>query len=149
MRHVIPFVALLATACLAPSVVHDPRAVAPEYDRWEARALAEPRTVFSFALEVLADSGYTARHADPAVGIIATNLRSVSVSGSTNDYRLDVMILPAGDSTRLVMRGETCHVYNGAQQCYARRAWAEDWKVVQGIGEAILRRTQQDAPNRR
>lgn len=140
MRHAIPLVCLFVSACLSPSVVSDPRAVGPEFDRWEVRLPNAPHVVFGAAMNVLADSGYTARHADATAGIIATNLRRVSVSGSTNDYRLDIMILPAGDSSRVVMKGEFCHVIDGAQQCYARRAWVDDWKVVQGIGEALVRK---------
>jgi hypothetical protein len=140
-RLVVSCAGLLVTACLPATVVEDPRAVAPDYDRWDARSAAAPRAVFAAALDVLADSGFTARHADPSVGIIGTNLRRMSVAGDWGNYRLDFMVLPAGDSARLVIRGEFCHVIDGAQQCYALRATNGDWRLVRSMGEAILARS--------
>lgn len=139
MRRIIITCSLLV-ACLPPTVVDDPHAVAPDYSRWEARVAVTPSRVFAAALAAIADSGYLARNADPAVGVIATNLRSVSHKGSTRDYRLDFMILPgAGDSTRILIRGESCFVLDGAQQCSALNGFRDDWFVVRGIGDAVLR----------
>lgn len=138
MRRVI-ITCVLLVGCLPPAMVDDPHAVAPDYSRWEARVAAAPSRVFAAALVAIADSGYLARNADPAVGVIATNLRSVSFKGSTGEYRLDFMILPGtGDSTRILIRGESCFILDGAQQCYALNGYRDDWFLVRGIGAAVL-----------
>jgi hypothetical protein len=133
----------LLTGCY-PIAAIDPRAVGPEYDRWETRLAAAPERVFRETLHVLADSGYTARSADDKHGLIATNLRRADNGhGAKWDYRLDFMILPAGDSTRMLIRGEWCQYYDGSLQCHPRTAYHDDWRIVRGIGEVIMARLRQ------
>ena len=57
------------------------------------------------------------------------------------DYRLDVMVQPSGgDSTRVVFRGEFCHVYDGALTCYPQTPNSPGWFVVANAGGALLQR---------
>ena len=137
----VPSIVLALLAACYQIAVRDPRAVGPEYDRWETRLHAPVANVFRETLDVLADSGYTARSADDKHGIIATNLRRADNGhGAKWDYRLDLMILPAGDSTRMLIRGEWCQYYEGSLQCHPRTAYHDDWHIVRGIGEAVVAR---------
>ena len=137
----LPSIVLALLAGCYQFTVQDPRAVGPEYDRWETRLAAPSASVFRETLDVLADSGYTARSADDRHGLIATNMRRADNGyGAKWDYRLDFMILPAGDSTRVLIRGEWCQYYDGSLQCHPRTAHHADWHIVRGIGEAIVAR---------
>jgi hypothetical protein len=122
--------------------VSDLHAIAPAYDRWEAHLPAsDPTRVFQMAISVLVDSGYTIRNADRTNGIIATNLRFIPEAEVSGDHRFDLLVLALSpDSARVVIRGEFCHVYDGALKCYPKYAAAQDWRIVRGIGESILSR---------
>lgn len=134
-----PLAVLLSlSACVLIGPPRDPNAVAPEYDRWEARTPAAPSEVFARAMRVLADSGYLVRFADPSQGIIATNLRRTTINGSTEDRRLDLMILPDSGESRVIVRGEVCAIVDGGQRCLTIDAWSGEWRLVQGIGRAIV-----------
>ena len=144
-------VGALCTAC-AISGVPDPRAVGPRYDRWEV-VVAHPRwVVFDVARRVLADSGYILAQANIDAGAISTaDRKATSVepgaqrAGTTvaSDYpvRLSLMMAPQGrDSTRLSITGQ----YRSGNSSETRMVDARrgEWRLVRGIGEAILARLQ-------
>ena len=116
-------------------------AAGPSYDVWEARLPVPPGRAFSATLHVLADSGFVPSTADSLQRIIATHPSKRKVAGGEHDYRFDAAIIPLGsDSARVQLRGEWCHVLDGAKECHARTAWHDDWVLVRSIGEAIRAR---------
>ena len=123
----------------------DPRATGPGQDRWEV-IVARPRwAVFDAARTVLADSGFVLAQENLEVGAISTADRKTSpvapgthqpAAGPSSAYpvRLSLMMTPMGnDSTRLAITGQYRRGNTGAVN--ARSA---EWRLVQGIGEAIL-----------
>ena len=142
MRLALRMSVALLCGCLPPVVVEDPRAMGPERDRWEATIAATPASLFLTSMSVLADSGFSVRHADAAAGIIGTNLRRVSGRGADGDYRLDLMLLPVADSTRIIVRGELCLPVDRVVRCFPQTMHAVGWSVIRSVGEAIIARSR-------
>lgn len=139
----------LCAAC-ATFVASDPRAIGPRYDRWEV-VVAQPRwAVFNAARDVLADSGYVLAQANMDVGAISTADRRASPvapgtqqtgtePGSVYPVRLSLMMTPQGrDSTRLSITGQYRRANTTRTGTVDVRS--EEWRLVRGIGEAILSR---------
>ena len=132
--------ATVSVACTIPAP-EGMGATGPSYDVWEARVPVSAARAFTATLHTLVDSGFVPSRADSAQRIIATHSSRRNVAGAEQDYRFDAAIIPIGtDSARVQLRGEWCHVVDGAKQCYARTAWHDDWVLVRSLGEAIKER---------
>ena len=134
---VVSSVGLAACTVLPPPP--ETGASAPSYDVWQARVPADVGRAFRAAATTLADSGWVAQRSDSAQGIIATHPSRRKVGDGEQDYRFDVAVLPiTADSSRIQVRSEWCHVYDGAKRCNVVSAWVQEWSLVRGIGEGIL-----------
>ena len=147
---VMALAAALCVGCGVVSGVADSRAVGPRYDRWET-VIARPRAaVFDAAVKVLTDSGYVLAQANSGVSAVSTADRKVSSGGRgaqqpgtplRSDYpiRLSLVLSEQGsDSTRLSIMGQ--YRPESSDQRGTVNARSDDWRVVRGIGEAILAR---------
>jgi len=139
---------LLAAGCAIPGFEHDPHAVAPAYDRWEAVVAAPAESAYAAALVTVLQSGYTLALASRSDRVITTNLRrEFAASGldATNyDMRYTLSVLPLGaDSSRLSVVGHFCF---GDDRSECGLVSARDggrvgaWQFVRRLGEAALAR---------
>ena len=124
----------------------DPRVAGPRNDRWEV-VIAQPRVaVFDVARQVLADSGYVLAQSNLDLGVISTaDRRTSTIDPLTRQpvtvpgeypVLLSLAMTPLGrDSTRLSISGQYRPGNEGTVN-----ARSSEWRLVQGIGEAILAR---------
>jgi hypothetical protein len=75
MRKARHAVVVLLMGCAVPVWEHDPRAVAPRYDRWEAVVRVPADSAYTVALGVVLEAGYTVSVASRADRVITTHLR--------------------------------------------------------------------------
>jgi hypothetical protein len=135
----------LAVGCTIPALEHDPHAVAPRYERWEAVVSAPAESVYDLALQAVVEAGYTLAVASREAGVVTTNVRTVHASrgfdATSYDARVTVAVLRLGaDSTRVSVTGATC-VEEACAVITARRGGpAGAWQFVRQLGEAILAR---------
>lgn len=138
---------LLAYGCAFAGVEHDPHAVAPGYDRWEASVPVSPDSAYLIALAVVVQTGYTVATASRVDRVITTHLRRVDLgagfSAKSYDVRFTIAVLPIRtDSTRLSVTGDTCWG-DDLSSCRAVSARYDGgsvgpWQLVRGLGEATL-----------
>ena len=141
-------IAFWTSGCALPGFEHDPRAVPPRYDRWEAIVAAPADAVYMVALGVVVDAAYTLSAASRVDHIITTNLRQVYAGPGLNTtqhhVRFTLSVLPAGlDSSRVSISGDTC-VGHDLTQCIAITAHhggtVGSWQFVRRLGERVLER---------
>lgn len=137
----------LALGCAFAGFEHDPHAVAPGYDRWEARVPVSPDSAYVIALAVVVQTGYTVATASRVDRVITTHLRRVQLgagfSAESYDVRFTIAALPdRADSARLSVTGDTCWG-DDLSSCRAISAKTDGgsvgpWQLVRGLGEATL-----------
>ena len=138
--------------CALPGFEHDPRVVAPHYDRWEATVPVPADSAYTVALSVVLEAGYTVSVASRADRVITTHLRqlmaSTGLNASDHDLRFTVSVLSAGtDSARVSVAGDSCFG-RALSECVAVTAHnggsAGAWQFVRRLGEAVLTRLSRD-----
>ncbi|HSD32359.1 MAG TPA: hypothetical protein VLB49_10645 [Gemmatimonadales bacterium] len=152
---------LSALGCAFAGFDHDPHAVTPGYDRWEASVPTSPDSAYVVALAVVVQSGYLVATASGVDRVITTHLRHVELgtglSAESHDVRFTVAVLPIGaDSARLSVTGDSCWG-DGLSSCRVVTARYDGgsvgpWQLVRRLGEATLSppggrvRSRQDGP---
>jgi hypothetical protein len=131
-----------------PQFEHDPRAVAPGYDRWEAQVAVPVDSAYAVALGVVLEAGYTVSVASRVDRVITTNLRreiaGAGFNASDHYLRFTVSVLAAGpDSARISVAGDNCFGRSLAE-CVAVTARdggpAGSWQFVRRLGDAVVAR---------
>jgi hypothetical protein len=142
--------AVLVVGC-ARFLASDPRAAGPNADRWETTIPRARVAVFNAAVDVLRDSGYVLAQENTGVSAISTADRRTrsnarpglpldSLGRSDYPVRLSLVLTPrGGDSTYLSITGQ---YRTGANAGRLVAATSSDWRLVRGIGEAILARVK-------
>jgi hypothetical protein len=156
MRHRIlgTAVSFTVAACALPHFEHDPNAVAPRFDRWEAAVAALPDSAYAAALGVIVEEGYTIGLASRADRVVTTNLRlrytGYGLSGTSHYIRFTLLVRPTGaDSARITVTGEDCF---GEELTACTAVTAHDggpigaWQFVRRLGEATLIRLAAERP---
>jgi hypothetical protein len=143
------FFGLSAFGCAFAGFEHDPHAVAPAYDRWEAGVPVSPDSAYLTALTVVVENGYTVATASRVDRVITTHLRNVGLgsglSAQSRDVRFTIAVLPIGaDSARLSVTGDTCWG-DDLSSCRAVTARYDGgsvgpWQLVRRLGETTLSR---------
>lgn len=138
---------LLSVGCALAGFEHDPHAVAPGYDRWEASVPLSPDSVYTIALAVVVQTGYTVAAASRVDRVITTHLRRVHLgagfSAESYDVRFTIAALPdRADAARLSVTGDTCWG-DDLSSCRAISARTDGrsvgpWQLVRRLGEATL-----------
>jgi hypothetical protein len=157
MRHAAKLLAVaLLSGCtsMVPKVT-DPRAIGPRNDEWAATIAAPKADVYATVLRVLSDSAYGVAQTDMPSGVIVTRARKESegqsgsaqartmILGADWPVTLRLLISPAGDSTRVSIKGDYTHPdLSGKDAAQPIVAYQSEWKFVRGIGEALLARVQ-------
>jgi hypothetical protein len=135
----------LAAGCSIPGFEHDPHAVAPRYERWEAVVASPADSAYEVGLQTVIDAGYTLAVASRDTRVLTTNRRTLHAGSgfdaTSYDTRITVAVLRLGtDSVRLAVTGATC-VDDECSGITARRGGpAGPWQFVRGLGETILTR---------
>lgn len=148
MRKARHAVVVLLMGCAVPVWEHDPRAVAPRYDRWEAVVRVPADSAYTVALGVVLEAGYTVSVASRADRVITTHLRrqdaGTGFSASERHLRFTVSVLPVGtDSARILVAGDTCFGRN-LTECVSVTTRdggpAGAWQFVRRLGESAVHR---------
>lgn len=138
---------LVTLACPLVRFEHDPHAVAPSYDRWEATVPAPPDSTYATALAVVIETGYTVAAANRADGVITTHVRIVEIghglSHVQDNVRFTIAVLPVGaDSARISVTGESCGEIESACRVITAKYGGPkgSWQFVRWLGEQTLTR---------